>query len=97
MPLNICKETGHLARSCMFSWLRAEPVRPAETDYARVIDVEGLFSPPHNPETPPVPEVIPPLPSFQVPPSQPDETDQREQDKTSNSTSNTTLTTTDRF
>ena len=43
---NICKEVGHLAKLCMFSWSRAETVRPSVTDEARAVDLEGVVSPP---------------------------------------------------
>ena len=74
---NICKEVGHLARSCMFSWLRVEPVNPSATDEARVVDVEGLVSPPHQAESPAIPETIPPPRSSPVPAPPTNDTDQK--------------------
>ena len=51
---NICKDDEHLACSCPYSWVNREPVKPATTDEAKDVDVEGLISPPHQPETPPI-------------------------------------------
>ena len=81
---NICKDDDHLARSCPFSWVNREPVKPATT--ARVVDVEGVVSPPHQSETPPIsspsfapaaaiiPETVPDI----VPPSNTEQTEQIE-------------------
>ena len=74
LKCNICKEVGHLVHTCIFSWLRGEPVHPVATDEARAVDVEGLVSPPHQMETPVIPQTISPSPSLPVPPIQPEET-----------------------
>ena len=74
---NICKEEGHVARSCVFSWLRGHLVRPAATDETRAVDVDGLVSPPHQTGTPVVSQTISLSPS---PPLQLDETKQNELD-----------------
>ena len=76
---NICKEVGHLAKSCIFSWSRAEPVQPSVTDEARAVDVEGLVSHPHQMETPVSPEIIPPSPSSPTVPPALNETVPKEQ------------------
>ena len=65
---NICKKEGHVARSCVFSWLRGQPVQPMATDEARVVDVEGLVSPLHQAQTPANPEIIPPPCSIPITP-----------------------------
>ena len=79
---NICKEDGHLARSCVFSWHRAEPVLPSATDEARVVDVEGLVSPPHQTDSPTIPETIssPRTSSVPAPPTNDTDKKQEEQD-----------------
>ena len=79
---NISKD-GHLARSCIFSWLRAEPVLPSATDEARVVDVEGLVSPPHQTDSLTIAETIssPRTPSVPVTPTNDTDKKQDEQDK----------------
>ena len=54
---SICRDEGHKARFCKYSWLRSNVVKSQATDELRAIDVEGLVSPPHEVETPCVPRI----------------------------------------
>ena len=72
-----------MARSCTYSWLRAEPVLPAATDEAGVVDVEGLVSPPHQTDSVPIPAIISSPRTSSVPVTPTNDTDKKqdEQDK----------------
>ena len=65
----------------MFSWLRAEPVHPSATDEARVVDVEGLVSPPHQTESPTIPETISSPRTSSVPAPPTNDTDQKQEEQ----------------